>query len=215
VYFGDIRQNANTVKEYFVRHGAIFPPEVNPAAYIIDVVSAKDSLDWNQVWLESTEHDNLSKKLDDMVSEAAARSTGANEDPHEFATLLWTQFKLVTHHMNVSLFRNTEYLNNKFAMHISLALLNGFTFWKIGDSLADLQQNLFTVFNFIFVAPGVISQLQPLFIDHRDIFQGREKKSKIYHWAPFLAGLIFSEFPWLCAAVLRLLVLYQRPPYLR
>ncbi|KAJ5816530.1 hypothetical protein N7447_008763 [Penicillium robsamsonii] len=203
VYFGDIGQNANTVKEYFGRHGALCPPEVNPAEYIIDVVSAKDTLDWNQVWLESTEHDNVSKELDDMVSEAAARSTGANEDPHEFATSLWTQFKLVTHRMNVSLFRNTEYLNNKFAMHISLALLNGFTFWKIGDSLADLQQNLFTVFNFIFVAPGVISQLQPLFIDRRDIFEGREKKSKMYHWAPFVGGLIVSEFPYLlvCAVL--------------
>lgn len=62
---------------------------------------------------------------------------------------MWTQIKLVTQRMNVSLFRNTEDLGNKFAMHISLALLNGFTYWMIGDSLTDLQQNLFTVFNFI------------------------------------------------------------------
>ncbi|KAJ5376069.1 hypothetical protein N7509_012955 [Penicillium cosmopolitanum] len=202
VYFGDIGQNANTVKEYFGRHGAICPPEVNPAEYIIDVVSAKDSLDWNQVWIDSPEHDNLSKELDTMVSEAATRPTAENTDPHEFATSLWTQTKIVTHRMNVSLFRNTEYLNNKFAMHISLALLNGFTFWKIGDSLTDLQQNLFTVFNFIFVAPGVISQLQPLFIDRRDIFEAREKKSKMYHWAPFVTGLIVSEFPYLLVCAL-------------
>jgi ABC-type multidrug transport system permease subunit len=82
-------------------------------------------------------------------------------------------------------------------MHISLALLNGFTFWMIGDSLTDLQQNLFTVFNFIFIAPGIISQLQPLFIDRRDIYEAREKKSKMYHWAPFVTGLIVSEFPYL------------------
>ncbi|CAI7659781.1 unnamed protein product [Penicillium pancosmium] len=202
VYFGDIGQNANVVKEYFGRHGAICPPEVNPAEYIIDVVSAKDSLDWNQVWIDSAEHDNLSKELDTMVAEAATRPTAANTDPHEFASSLWTQTKIVTNRMNVSLFRNTEYLNNKFAMHISLALLNGFTFWKIGDSLTDLQQNLFTVFNFIFVAPGVISQLQPLFIDRRDIFEAREKKSKMYHWAPFVTGLIVSEFPYLLVCAL-------------
>jgi hypothetical protein len=104
--------------------------------------------------------------------------------------------------MNLSLFRNTEYLNNKFAMHISLALLNGFTFWMIGDSATDLQQNLFTVFNFIFVAPGVISQLQPLFIDRRDIYEAREKKSKMYHWAPFVTGLIVSEMPYLLVCAL-------------
>ncbi|KAE8388163.1 ABC-2 type transporter-domain-containing protein [Aspergillus alliaceus] len=202
VYFGDIGQNANTVKEYFGHYGAPCPPEANPAEHIINVVSASASLDWNRVWLESPEHGKLSKELDCMVADAAARPTAANEDPHEFAASLWTQTKLVTHRMNISLFRNTEYLNNKFAMHISLALLNGFTFWQIGDALTDLQQNLFTVFNFIFVAPGVISQLQPLFIDRRDIFEAREKKSKMYHWAPFVTGLIVSEFPYLLVCAL-------------
>jgi ABC-type multidrug transport system permease subunit len=88
-------------------------------------------------------------------------------------------------------------------MHILLPLLNGFTFWKIGDSLTDLQQNLFTVFNFIFIAPGIIAQLQPLFIDRRDIYEAREKKSKMYHWAPFVTGLIVSELPYLlvCAVL--------------
>jgi ABC-type multidrug transport system permease subunit len=81
--------------------------------------------------------------------------------------------------MNISLYRNTEYVMNKVAMHVLLALLNGFSFWMIGDSLSDLQQNLFTVFNVIFVSPGVIAQLQPLFIDRRDIFESREKKSKM------------------------------------
>jgi ABC-type multidrug transport system ATPase subunit len=202
VYFGDIGPNANTVKEYFGRYGAPCPPEANPAEYIIDAVSAGESLDWNQVWLGSPEHDELSKELDSMVAEAAAQPRAAENDLGEFAASLWTQTKLVTHRMNVSLFRNTEYLNNKFAMHISLALLNGFTFWKIGDALTDLQQNLFTVFNFIFVAPGVISQLQPLFIDRRDIFEAREKKSKMYHWAPFVTGLIVSEFPYLLVCAL-------------
>ena len=73
----------------------------------------------------------------------------------------------------------------------------------IGDSLQDLQRRLFTVFSFIFVAPGVISQLQPLFIQRRDVYETREKKSKTYHWAPFVTGLIVSELPYLvvCAVM--------------
>ncbi|GIC87801.1 uncharacterized protein Aud_004192 [Aspergillus udagawae] len=204
VYFGDIGQNANTVKEYFGRYGAPCPPEANPAEHIIDVVTGigGDGQDWNQIWLQSPEHDKLSKELDTMIAEAVAQPPAVNDDGHEFAASLWTQTKLVTHRMNISLFRNIEYLDNKFAMHISLALLNGFTFWMIGDALTDLQQNLFTVFNFIFVAPGVISQLQPLFIDRRDIYEAREKKSKMYHWAPFVTGLIVSEFPYLLVCAL-------------
>ncbi|CAP95463.1 Brefeldin A resistance protein [Penicillium chrysogenum] len=204
VYFGDIGDNASTVKAYFARHGAPCPPEANPAEHMIDVVSgaASENADWNKIWLESPEHDQLTTELDAMATEAAARPSGTVDDGHEFAASMWTQVKLVTHRMNVSLFRNTEYIDNKFALHISLALLNGFSFWMIGDRLTDLQKNLFTVFNFIFVAPGVISQLQPLFIDRRDLYETREKKSKMYHWAPFVAGLIISEIPYLIVCAL-------------
>ncbi|KAM0327218.1 hypothetical protein ACHAQA_006352 [Verticillium albo-atrum] len=207
VYFGDIGRNASTVKSYFARHGAPCPAEANPAEHLVDVVSrtrsSSEAQDWNQTWLQSPEHDALSKELDVMVADAAARPSATTDDGHEFAASMWTQTKLVTHRMNISLFRNIDYLDNKFAMHVSLALLNGFSFWMIGDSLTDLQQNLFTAFNFIFVAPGVISQLQPLFIDRRDIYEAREKKSKMYHWAPFVTGLIVSEFPYLivCAVL--------------
>ncbi|KAJ5771732.1 hypothetical protein N7520_002261 [Penicillium odoratum] len=199
VYFGDIGDNASTVKAYFAKHGAPCPPEANPAEHMIDVVSgaASKNIDWNKVWLQSPEHDQLTTELDIMVTEGAARASGTIDDGHEFAASMWTQVKLVTHRMNISLYRNTEYIDNKFAMHISLALLNGFSFWMIKDRLIDLQKNLFTVFNFIFVAPGVIAQLQPLFIDRRDIYETREKKSKMYHWAPFVAGLIISEIPYL------------------
>lgn len=57
--------------------------------------------------------------------------------------------------------------------------------------------------NFIFVAPGVIAQLQPLFLQRRDIYEAREKKSKMYHWVPFVTGLIISEIPYLviCAVL--------------
>ncbi|KAJ6184417.1 hypothetical protein N7519_005718 [Penicillium mononematosum] len=159
VYFGDIGDNASTVKAYFARHGAPCPPEATPAEHMIDVVSgaASENADWNKIWLESPEHDQLTAELDAMAMEAAAGPSGTVDDGHEFAASMWTQVKLVTHRMNVSLFRNTEYIDNKFALHISLALLNGFSFWMIGDRLTDLQKTLFTVFNFIFVAPGVIS----------------------------------------------------------
>ncbi|KAH7089188.1 multidrug resistance protein CDR2 [Paraphoma chrysanthemicola] len=205
VYFGDIGENASTVKSYFARHGAPCPREANPAEHMIDVVSgpASKGRDWNKVWLESQDHEAMTKELDRLVTEAAAKPPATVDDGHEFAAPMWEQVKIVSHRMNVSLFRNTEYVNNKFVLHVILALVNGFTFWKIGDSLADLQLKLFTIYAFIFVAPGLISQLQPLFIDRRDVYETREKKSKTYHWAPFVTGLIVSELPYLviCAVL--------------
>lgn len=99
---------------------------------------------------------------------------------------------------------------NKFAMHVLLALLNGFTFWMIGDSLNDLQQNLFTVFNVIFVSPGVIAQLQPLFIDRRDIFEAREKKSKMVSKLPAPPHDLLTDLYYSTTGVLLLLALSSR-----
>ncbi|KAF2648071.1 ABC transporter-like protein [Lophiostoma macrostomum CBS 122681] len=179
VYFGDIGENAATLKEYFEKNGAPCPPAANPAEHMIEVVSGSLSQDqdWNQVWLNSPEYRNMSDEVDRLVGEAAAKPAGYIDDGHAFAAPMWEQVKLVTQRMNFNLFRNTEY--------------------QVGNSLSDLQSHLFTIFNFIFVAPGVIAQLQPLFIDRCDIYETREKKSKMYHWAPFVTGLIVSELPYL------------------
>jgi len=200
VYFGDIGDNASTIKEYFARYDAPCPQEANPAEHMIDVVSGSLSKgkDWNQIWLESPEHERTITELDNIISEAASKPPGTQDDGYEFATPLWEQCQLVTQRMNTALWRNTDYINNKFALHIGSAIFNGFSFWKIGHSVGDLQLRLFTVFNFIFVAPGVIAQLQPLFIERRDIYEVREKKSKMYSWIAFVTGLVVSELPYLC-----------------
>lgn len=211
VYSGPIGENAKTVKDYFAKYGSPCPDDVNPAEHMIDVVSGSSSQgkEWSQIWLESPEYEAFMVELDNTIDEAAAKPPGTKDDGKAFATPLWEQCKLVTHRMNLALYRNTDYVNNKFALHIGSALFNGFTFWMIGDSVSDLQLKLFTIFNFIFVAPGVINQLQPLFIERRDIYECREKKSKMYSWIAFVTGLIVSEIPYLCICA----VLYFLPWY--
>ncbi|KZM19104.1 uncharacterized protein EKO05_0010170 [Ascochyta rabiei] len=199
VYFGDIGDNGNTVKQYFGRNGVTCPQDANPAEFMIDVVTGAhaNDKDWHQVWLDSPEQAQMQQDLEHIITDAAGKEPGTSDDGYEFATSMWTQIRLVTHRTNVSLYRNIDYLNNKFALHIGVALFIGFSFWQIGDSVADQQLVLFSLFNYIFVAPGVIAQLQPLFIDRRDIYETREKKSKMYHWIPFVTGLIVSEMPYL------------------
>ncbi|KAJ5542108.1 CDR ABC transporter [Penicillium sp. DV-2018c] len=202
VYFGDIGDNAASVKQYFAQYGAHCPTEANAAEFMIDVVTggieAVKDKDWHQIWLDSPEQFRMIKELDGMIEDAAARPPGTVDDGFEFSMPLWEQIKIVTQRMNVALFRNTNYVNNKFSLHIISAALNGFSFWRPGPSVSALNLKMFTIFNFVFVAPGVINQLQPLFIQRRDIYDAREKKSKMYSWVAFVTGLIVSEFPYLC-----------------
>ena len=183
VYFGDIGDNAKTVRDYFARYGAPCPIDTNPAEHMIDVVSGQLSQgkDWSQVWVQSPEYASVERELDEIIADAAAKPTGVVDNYHgqEFAMPLWEQTKLVCQRMNQAVYRNTDYVNNKIALHIGTGLFNGFSFWMIGSKVGDLQLRLFTVFQFIFVAPGVINQLQPLFIERRDLYETREKKSKM------------------------------------
>ncbi|KAF2024223.1 ABC transporter [Setomelanomma holmii] len=199
VYFGDIGDNADTIREYFGRYDAPCPQGVNPAEHMIDVVTGTHASgkNWHQVWLDSPEAARMHTEFDRVITDAANKPPGTTDDGHEFATSLWDQTKIVTHRTNISLYRNTDYVNNKLWLHIDVALFVGFSFWQIGDSVSKQQLVLFALFNYIFVAPGVIAQLQPLFIERRDIYETREKKSKMYSWIAFVTALIVSEIPYL------------------
>jgi hypothetical protein len=114
VYFGDIGDNADIVRKYFRRHDAPCPPSVNPAEHMIDVVTGTHSSgkDWHQIWLESPEAARMKQDLDNMIIDASNKEPNTIDDGHEFATSLWTQSMIVTNRMNVSLYRNIDYVSN-------------------------------------------------------------------------------------------------------
>ncbi|KAJ5902715.1 hypothetical protein N7495_003243 [Penicillium taxi] len=181
VYLGEIGEDGSRIKEYFGNLGAPCPPGTNPAEYMIDVVSGNivPGVEWHQKWLESSQHQYMVSHLDQIISDAASKPPGFDDDQNEFATPLMMQIKIVTQRMSLSMYRNTGYVNNNLFFT---------SFWL----------RLFAIYNVIFISPGVISQLQPLFISRREIYDAREKKSRIYSWIAFVTGLIVSEFPYLC-----------------
>ena len=121
---------------------------------MIDVVSgdlSKDK-DWAKVWLESKHRAARYQELEELNSAVDSRPISTEEDAFEYAAPFSEQMKIVVERAFVQLWRDTEYIINKVALHISVGLLVGFSFWKIGNSYADLQNRLFAIFNFIFVA---------------------------------------------------------------
>jgi ATP-binding cassette subfamily G (WHITE) protein 2 (SNQ2) len=206
-YFGPTGQNSATVIEYFARNGVPCPPDSNPAEHIVDVVQGRfdTEIDWPQMWLDSPERTHAMLELEELNAGAGADSEKVATDDGDtdtmldqqasFATPLWYQTKLVTRRQVIALWRNPDYIWNKIGLHVTNGLFGGFTFWQLGQGTFDLQLRLMAMLNFIFVAPGCINQMQPLFIQNRDIFETREKKSKTYHWAAFVAGQVISEIP--------------------
>jgi ATP-binding cassette subfamily G (WHITE) protein 2 (SNQ2) len=75
-------------------------------------------------------------------------------------------------------------------------LFNTFTFWMLGNSTVDMQNRLFSIFLTLTIAPPLIQQLQPRYIDSRNIFAARENASKIYNWIAFVFAAFIVEVPW-------------------
>jgi ATP-binding cassette subfamily G (WHITE) protein 2 (SNQ2) len=199
-YFGETGRDSAILLDYFARHGAPCPQDANPAEHIVDVIQGRqnDGTDWPQEWIASPEYQHMMNELHQInldQAKSAKVTTIEDEDTADFASPIKYQISLVTKRRLIALWRNPDYIWNKIGVHVTNSLFAGFTFWKLGDGTHDLQFRMMSVFNFVFVAPGCINQLQPLFIQNRDIFESREKKSKTYHWLAFVSAQVISEIP--------------------
>ncbi|KAJ5152564.1 uncharacterized protein N7482_009042 [Penicillium canariense] len=204
-YFGETGKESSTILDYFARNGAPCPPDANPAEHIIEVVQGSgttENTDWVEVWNRSDERGKALEELE-ALNKTAKADPDYVQDTADFATSHWFQFKMVATRLSIKIWRSPDYMWNKIILHIFAALFSGFTFWKIGHGTFSLQLRLFAIFNFIFVAPGCINQMQPFFLQNRDIFETREKKSKTYHWIAFIGAQTVAEIPYLiiCATL--------------
>jgi len=189
-YFGPIGYRAAQILEYFERRGAPCPPSANSADFLVDIVQACDNttFDWNDQWNASKEYQHRMKDIDsinahmleitppgDDVLDSSDTNTQQQITNSSFATPLLYQILIFTRRQAFALWRNPDYVWNKILSHILNGLLGGFTFWKLGNGIFDMQLHLMAVFNFMIIAPGCINQLQPLFIqESRHLRSSRE-----------------------------------------
>lgn len=200
-YFGPTGEESAIVLDYFAKNGAPCPDGTNPAEHIVDVVQGRlgTTTVWPEVWTNSQERQKLMVELAELEtmrpSSVGTKESTSIEDTRSFAAPLGYQISQVTKRQLLALWRNPDYIWNKIGLHVSNALFGGFTYWMIGDGTFALQLRLMSVFNFVFVAPGCINQMQPLFIRNREVFETREKKSKTYNWLAFISAQLLAEIP--------------------
>jgi uncharacterized protein YhaN len=99
---------------------------------MIDVVSGSLSKgkDWAEICLNSEESKERLKELEELKKEGSSdehKERAAEEDQFEYASTTVSQLKLVTKRASIQLWRDTEYVTNKVALHIGSALFNGFS----------------------------------------------------------------------------------------
>ncbi|KAK3823093.1 MAG: ABC-2 type transporter-domain-containing protein [Benniella sp.] len=197
VFFGELGEDSSRLINYFEKNGAPKCAEdANPAEYILDVVNARHSdLDWPAIWNDSPEKVQLFKDIQETRN---IPTTGHVDHTAEleYATDTRTQFKYVYRRMSKTFWRLPGYNIGRLGMLIVFALLNGFTFFRLGDSLVDLQSRVFVVFQILVMAPLLCNTVEPRFQIERQWYY-REKSGKYYNWLPFAVSIILIELPYI------------------
>ena len=202
VYHGELGKDSRKLIDYFEGNGAFkCPPQANPAEYMLEAIGAGnpdyDGQDWGDVWANSPEHEEQTKEIQALIeSRRNAPKTGSIEDDREFAMPLSTQVYSVVYRSFVNYWRTPEYMVGKFLLHIVTGLFNTFTFYHVGFESIDMQSRLFSIFMTLTISPPLIQQLQPKFLNFRNIYESREANSKIYSWVAFVTGAVIVELPY-------------------
>ncbi|KAE9401914.1 pleiotropic drug resistance ABC transporter [Gymnopus androsaceus JB14] len=214
VYFGDIGSDSHIIRNYFARHGAVCPSNVNPAEYMLEAIGAGVAArvgdrDWKDVWLDSPECSAVRKEIAAIKERGLAQPAPDGEALSTYATSFFYQLKLVVERNNRALWRMPDYIFTRLFVCMFISLWVSLSFLQLGDGVRDLQFRVFAIF-WVCVLPAIImSQIEPMFIMNRRIFI-RESSSRIYSPYAFAVGQLLGEIPYniLCGIVYWALMVY-------
>ena len=148
-------------------------------------------------WLESSEYCKLFSDMDKADTQLVKVNFSATKK-HKYSTSTWHQINVATSRANRSMYRNTNYINNRIMLHVVLGLFNGFCFFHLPQSAQGAQLRQSTIFNFIFVATGVTAQQQPYFAERRRLYEESERNKGMYGKLGLTCSLILPELPYQC-----------------
>ncbi|KAJ3509385.1 hypothetical protein NLJ89_g5251 [Agrocybe chaxingu] len=214
VYFGDIGQDSSVIRDYFARHGAVCPPNVNPAEFMLEAIGAGitpriGDRDWKDIWLDSAECQQVKEEIATIKKEALARPEEDRKTLSTYATPFWYQLKCVVQRNNTALWRSPDYIFSRLFVSTFISFFVSLSFIQLGTSVRDLQFRVFAMFWVIVLPAIVMSQIEPLFIFNRRTFI-RESSSRIYSPYVFAVGQLIGEIPYsiLCGVLYWVVMVY-------
>ena len=95
MYFGDIGHDSYVIREYFARYGAVCPPNMNPAEYMLEAIGAGTSprighRDWKDIWAESPEYQRAKQEIEELKAQGLKKPYEPKE--HTFCASFYILF---------------------------------------------------------------------------------------------------------------------------
>ncbi|KAI1750671.1 ABC transporter-like protein [Xylaria castorea] len=222
LYFGDIGTDGSTVANYFESRGA---PKCeahdNPAEWILEVtgnkgvgecsqIQAADGK-WPREWQLSEEKKEVHRELMNLRSRSPTPMLPADGSHNEYAASMLKQFILVSQRIFVEQWRDPVYTYSKVSLCISLALINGLSFYNTSFDIQGLISLLFSNFLITQLFSCINQLVIPRFVNGRQLFEARERHSESYTWAVFIAANLFVETVWQTAISVPVFVSWYYP----
>jgi len=120
IYFNSVGEGSHILREYFERNGsAKFPPGVNPAEFMLEVIGAApgshSDIDWHQTWLDSPERAAVKEELRHLAAnpKVVDKSQQDKWAYTEFAVPLRSQFWEVQKRVFAQYWRTPVYIYSK------------------------------------------------------------------------------------------------------
>ncbi|CAI4213418.1 unnamed protein product [Parascedosporium putredinis] len=187
VYFGEIGEYAKTMIQYFERHSGLkCPDSANPAEWMLEA------------WRESPEYKDVKGELNRLVEERGPIPT-KEEDAgsyREFAASFPNQFREVSQRVFQQYWRTPSYIYSKISLCVLVALFIGLVFLNARNTIQGLQNQMFAIFNILTVFGQLVQQTMPHFVIQRDLYEVRERPSKVYSWKVFMLSQVLVELPY-------------------
>ncbi|KAM3071184.1 ATP-binding cassette transporter snq2 [Clarireedia jacksonii] len=200
-YFGPVGENGSDVIKYFADRGVECPPEKNVAEFILETAAKGGKradgkkLNWNKEWLESEQNKEVIAEIQRIKAERSKVPAPEAKSQREFASPVLLQTTELTKRLFTNYWRDPSYLYGKLFTSVIIGIFNGFTFWKLGNTVIDMQNRMFTSFLIIIIPPTIVNAVVPKFYQNRALWEARELPSRIYGWVAFCTANIVAEIP--------------------
>lgn len=200
-YFGPVGDNGSAVIKYFSDRGVVCPPSKNVAEFILETAAKGGKradgkrLNWNEEWKRSQENKDLLTEIEQINAERSKIPSPAIDTQHEYASPVWLQITMLTRRMFTQHWRDPSYLYGKLFVAVIIGIFNGFTFWKLGNTVQDMQNRMFTSFLIILIPPTIVNGVVPKFFQNLSLWEARENPSRIYNWVAFCTASVVTEIP--------------------
>lgn len=199
-YFGPVGHDGAAVIKYFAERGFVCPPSKNVAEFILETAAKATErngkqIDWNEEWRNSDENKAMLEEIERIKTERSKVPVEESGSQYEFAAPTPVQIQLVTKRLFIQYWRDPSYYYSKLFVSVIIGIFNGFTFWMLPNTVASMQDRMFSVFLIILIPPIILNSVVPKFYINRALWEAREYPSRIYGWVAFATANVVCEIP--------------------